>query len=121
METDHEILSDEELLALGRLLSVEDAKAAVLNVQRVKEIQFAYEVMRRFFTRDGVSISYHMNEPFKSMGSITLEAESFSFNGPFEATWFSRAVEFASNVEVYPLINGKLRMTLTFHELTYTV
>jgi len=48
------------------------------------------------------------------MGSICIEAEQLEFEN---CRWLARAIRFASNVEVYPLTSGKIRLVLTFHGL----
>ena len=62
-----------------------------------------------------VQISYKMYEPFKTMGSITVEGAVLEFDKP---EWFARIAEFASNTEIYPLTKNIVRMTFTFHGLT---
>jgi len=61
-----------------------------------------------------MQISHEIHEPFSSMGSICIEAEQLEFEN---CRWLARAIRFASNVEVYPLTSGKIRLVLTFHGL----
>ena len=94
----------------------DDRKVTFLNDLRLRQLQFVYACLL-YMTRDdeGISVNYKLYEPFKTMGSVTVEGESLEF---YEPKWLSRAVEFSSNVEVYPLVNGRVRMTFTFHGLT---
>ena len=48
------------------------------------------------------------------MGSVSVEGKSLEFDDPMR---FARAAEFASNVEIYPLANDRVRLTFTFHGL----
>lgn len=114
LQFENEEQIDEMLGNLMEMIEAEEEKPAVLNPIRLQQMQFAYGVLR-FLTRGvDAKMDYRLNEPVKSMGSITVEAKVLPFSN---AEWFCRSVEFASNVEVYALTNGKVRMTLTFHNL----
>lgn len=114
--------SDEEIgdmldgivAAIGGQVLEDESKPAIINPIKIKQMQFAYGVMQYLTKGTNARVSYSMHEPFKSMGSVSIEAKVISFAN---AEWFARAAEFASNTEVYPLANGKVRMTLTFHGL----
>ena len=90
----------------------QDAKPAAVVIPRLKQMEFAYAVMK-YLVRDlpGCSLSYKLHEPFKSFGSITVEAKELYF---IKREWFARAAEFASNLEVYPLTNGRVRLSMGF-------
>lgn len=90
----------------------QDAKPAAVVIPRLKQMEFAYAVMK-YLVRDipGCSLSYKLHEPFKSCGSITVEAKELYF---IKREWFARAAEFASNVEIYPLTNGRVRLSMGF-------
>lgn len=119
---DIEFQSDEEVwemldnvaVAVGEAIAADESKPAILNPIKVRQMQFAYGVLKYLTKGTGAQISYEMCEPYKSMGSISVEGANLAFANP---EWFARAAEFASNTEIYPLMNGKVRMTLTFHGL----
>ena len=70
----------------------------------------------KYLTRGtDAEVSYKLYQPFKSMGSVSVEAKVLEFYDP---EWFARAAEFASNTEVYPLAKNRVRLTFTFHGLT---
>ena len=52
------------------------------------------------------------------MGSVTLCGKNIVFKNP---EWFVKVVEYASNFEVYPKIDGTIEMNFTFHGLTTSV
>lgn len=96
-------------------IETDESKVTLLNRMRLKQLQFTYAALL-YLTRDaGVSVTYKLYEPFKTMGSVSIEGESLEFDKP---EWFSRVAEFASSTEVYPLKKNKVRMTFTFHGLT---
>ena len=92
----------------------DESKTKLLDPLKMKEMQFVYAVLKRYVEGNDIQLSYKLNEPFSSMGSVTIKGEDFIFPEP---KWIARAIEFASNVEVYPLVSGKVCMTFTFHGL----
>lgn len=97
------------------MIAEEEEKAAIVNPLKLAQIRFAYSVMV-FLTKDtGAKVTYKLNEPFKSMGSVSVEGKTLEFSS---SKWFARAAEFASNTEVYPLAKDAIRLTFTFHGLT---
>ena len=117
-EEEMERALDELVDSLKNDIENDDRKVTMLDAMRFNQIQFAYSVLQ-YITRDtDAQVSYKLNEPFKTMGSISVEGAALEFDSP---EWFARAAEFASNTEVYPLVNGKVRMTFTFHGLSKPV
>ncbi len=125
-EFEIEFHSDEEVWAMldnvvvtvGEAIEVDESKPAVLNPIKIQQMQFSYGVIKYLTQNTDIKLSYALNEPFKSMGSITVEGKCLTFTN---SEWFARAAEFASNTEIYPLTNGKVRLTLTFHGLVRPV
>lgn len=113
---------DKEMDDLIKFVGTEISKGyefpAVLIPSRLKQMQFAYKVLEKLTVGRNVRLTYEIHKPWNSMGSIVLEAKELVFN---DAEWFSRAAEFASNTEVYPLTNGNVRMAFTFHGLTKVI
>lgn len=106
---------DELLGALKDNIEADDKKTTVLDGLKLKQIQFAYSVLQYITRGTDAKVSCKLNEPFKTMGSISVEGPMLEFDCP---EWFSRVAEFASNTEVYPLAKNKVRLTFTFHGLT---
>lgn len=105
---------DNVVVTIGEAIVVDEEKTAVLNPIKIQQMQFAYGVLKYLTKGTDAKLSYKLNEPFKSMGSISVEGANLTFTN---SEWFARSCEFASNTEVYPLANGNVRMTLTFHGL----
>lgn len=115
-QSDEEVweMLDNVVVTVGESIAADEEKPAVLNPIKIQQMQFAYGVIKYLTRNTDAKLSYALNEPFKSMGSISVEGKTLTF---MNSEWFARACEFASNTEVYPLANGKVRMTLTFHGL----
>ena len=107
-------MHDNVVVTVGEAVMVDESRPAVLNPIKIQQMQFAYGVLKYLTKGTGAKLTYALNEPFKSMGSISVEGKNLTFTN---AEWFARAAEFASNTEVYPLTNGNVKMTLTFHGL----
>ena len=96
-------------------INSDEGKTTALNVLRLKQLQFAHAVLQYIMKGKNVQISYKLYEPFKTMGSVTVEGQVLEFD---KSEWFARVAEFATNTEVYPLAKNMVRMTFTFHGLT---
>jgi len=106
---------DELIDGLRADIENDDSKVTMLDAMRLKQIQFSYAALQYITRGTDTVVSYKLNEPFKTMGSISVEGQSLEFDKP---EWFARVAEFASNTEVYPLTKNRVRLTFTFHGLT---
>lgn len=103
---------------LASLISKEESNPSVLSLRKYRQVEFVYECMRYLMQNTDAEVSYKLFEPLKTMAYVSVESDSIEIT---DTLWFSRAAEFASNVEVYPLTSGKVRMTFTFHNITNIV
>jgi hypothetical protein len=116
-ESDDEITAafDEFVDSVRDSIERDEQKVTMLNAKRMEQLQFTYAVMKYLTKNTDAKLSYKLYEPFKTMGSVSVEGKLLEFDKP---EWFARAAEFASNTEVYPLAKNKVRLTFTFHGLT---
>lgn len=121
-ELDEELgdgLDDLDALIACIMEGVEDGESVdILDLRRVKEMQLAHQLLKRYVHGLDVSVSCNLHDPFHFMGNIRVEGEMVEFNDP---RWFVRVACLASNTEVYPLAKNRVRMTFTFHGLTRTI
>ena len=114
-EEDIQHLLDGFVEGMQDMVAEDEGKTTIINPLRLAQIKFTYSVMK-YLTRDtDAEVTYKLNEPFKTMGSVSGEGKVLEFAG---SKWFARAAEFASNTEVYPLAKNRIRLTFTFHGLT---
>ena len=114
-EEDIQRLLDGFVDGVQDMVAEAESKTTIINPLRLAQIKFTYSVMK-FLTRGtDAQVTYKLNEPFKTMGSVSVEGKVLEFAG---SKWFARAAEFASNTEVYPLAKNGVRLTFTFHGLT---
>ncbi len=97
--------------ALGTIIEAEESKPHVLNILRIQQMASAYQKLCLLAAPDW-KISYSLHEPYTSMGAITIEASEFIFEN---MNSIQQAVHDASNIEIYPLVDGTLRISITFH------
>ncbi len=104
---------DNLLLRIGNQAKADDESVGILNPIRVAQMRFCLGVMRFLTTgQAGIEVTYKMNQPFRSMGSVSVVGHLLRFQN---SEWFSRAAEFADNTEVYVMSDGKVKLTFTFH------
>ena len=101
--------------ALNELIMKDEGRTSVLDLTRMDQIMFCYTALKFYTKNMKVKLSYKLNEPYQSMGSISVEGKCMEFKDP---RWFSRIAEFASSMEVYPLAERAVRITFTFHGMT---
>ncbi len=96
----------------------EDNSIAVINPRKIQAVLYTYKVLKYLTKGTGAKVSYVLNEPYKSMGSVSVCGKNLTFSNP---KWFMVAVKLASNFNVYPKTNGTVQMDFTFHGLTVTL
>lgn len=116
-QSDEEIerFFDEFVESVRDEVEADEEKVTILDGLKLKQLQFTYAVLRYLIRGSDAELSYKLYEPFKTMGSVSVEGKLLEFDKP---EWFARAAEFANNTEVYPLARNRVRLTLTFHGLT---
>lgn len=100
---------------LGDDIEREENAPVMLNTQCFERMRRVEAGLKYVLKSQPVQISHKLHEPFKSMGSISVEGTDISF---CNTHMFVKIAQLASNVEVYPLTNGTVRLTFTFHGLT---
>lgn len=106
----------EELIAsLGSWILEDESVPGLLNVSKMAQLHFSHRLMQKLAQDSQMQVQCKTYEPFKSIGSIIIKGDQLEFSN---CKWLGRAMEFASNVEVYPLRSGGVRLALTFHGLT---
>ena len=114
-DADVEQALDDFIDAISDELEVDEAKTTILNINKLKQIKFVYSMLKYLTSGTDAVVSYKLYEPFKTMGSVSVEGKEIEFQNP---DWFSKISKFASNIEVYVLAKNKVRLTFTFHGLT---
>lgn len=106
---------DKLILRLAEMIMKEESTPSILNPFRLAQIMRSYKIIKNHLADEEMELSYALHDAFASIGTIHIEARGMQF---YSSAWFREALKYASNMEVYPLTNGKVRMALTFHGLT---
>lgn len=104
--------------SIGEWILEDEQQPGIINPVRCQQLQLSHNVLMKLAAGTDMQIAYEIHEPFNSMGSISIEGDQLEFAN---CRWLARAIGFASNMEVYSLTTGKLRMVLTFHGLVKRV
>ena len=121
---DFDGFEDEDLQAVDALIAylkeLPRAEVTMVNPHRVEQMRFSAAMMKKVLRETGSEARFEckQHESFSSVGVVRIEGAALNI---IDIEGFSRAAEFASNTEIYPLNNGKVRMTFTFHGLTIPV
>lgn len=88
-------------------------RLVVLDLQRVRDMQKAAAILERALSEAGCTASVRCGqcEAAPEMGEITIEGLSIRFQ---DLRAFAQAARLARNAEVYPLVQGGIRMTFGF-------
>ena len=113
-EAEIEEMLDGIVNSVEDMIIADEEKTAVLVPEKLQKMQFVHGVVKYLTKGTKAKVTYSLHTPFKSMGSVFVEAEEIKF---YDMKWFERIVQFADNVDIYPLTNGKIRMAITFHGL----
>lgn len=105
---------DDLIACIGSEIEMGESDPAAINPIKLYQIKFTYAVMKYLTKNTGARVTYELHKPFKSMGNVSVEGAKWTVTN---SVWFSRAAKYASNMEIYPLVNGRFRLTFTFHGL----
>lgn len=117
-EEEVEGVGDELIENLRKILKAEESGSYMLNIERCREMTAAYNTLKNIAQKSGGKTSIKFNEPFPSMVSMTVCGKSVEF---LDSDGFLSVAESADNLDAYPLTNGNINITFTFHGLTYRI
>lgn len=109
---------DEVIMEIANDVSKDEAGTSVIIPERVKQVETAYKTLRLIAKGKNVDVTYELNEPYTSMGSVTVVGKEVIITNP---VLLAKVASMASNFEVYPKTNGTVQMNFTFHNLTRKV
>lgn len=106
---------DEMVLAIGESVQAEDNQLSIINIQNIKKVAYVYKLMKLLLRGTGVKVEYKLNEPFRSMGSVSVIGKQIPIKNT-EA--LIEAAKLASNYDVFIRTDKTVEMDFTFHGLT---
>ena len=108
---------EETIRELAMMIEEQESEPQVLNLPRMHQMVQAYKQLQSIACDDW-KITTVVHKPVTSMGVICIEAEDLIFD---RMTEINKVLASADNMEIYPLTNGNIRMTIAFHGITQAV
>lgn len=120
MEQNYDREAEEFLDALVEMLKKsENGRVKVVNPMRYAQLRKAAADLKVLLHETTEEFEMEVKtDPLFNYGAITVELENMCVANPIA---FAQAVCAADNFEVYPLVNGKIRMDITFHAVLETI
>lgn len=123
---EEEFMSDEEvdemLESLTDLIDEqaenEGSRTSITDPKKAQVVLYTYKVLKYLTKGTKAKVTYALNEPYKSMGSVSVAGKELTFS---DSKLFMVAVKLADNFNVYPKTNGTVQMDFTFHGLTISL
>ena len=106
---------DSLVISVANDIAHDESRTSIINPYRMQQLLYTYKVMKYLMKGTSAKVTYKLHEPYQSMGSVSVTGKDIEFK---KVSWFLRAVELASNYEVYPKADGTVCMTFTFHGIT---
>lgn len=113
-----EEMLDNLVTTIGDEAAADDSQTAIINPYRIQQVLYTYKVLKYLTKGTKAKVTYALHEPYKSMGVVSVVGSDLLFRN---TEWFMKAVELASNFEVYPKTDGTVQMDFTFHGLTRAI
>lgn len=110
-----EEILDNTVVALSDAVSEDENRTSIANPYVLQKIANTYKLLKYALKGSKAKVTYALHQPYHSMGYISVVGKDVAFKNP---KWFVKAVEMASNFEVYAKTNGDVEMNFTFHGLT---
>lgn len=126
IDFDTEFMTDEEvekmldslITTVDDAMTANDGEVSIINPYRIQQMQYTYKVLKYLTKGTKSKVAYALHKPYKSMGFVSVTGKNLMFRN---MDWFSKAVELASNFEVYPKTDGTVQMNFTFHGITKAI
>lgn len=124
---DHEEEFDESMETLDAFIEylkeqMEDGTyTSITDPAKVEIMKFCALAIKRALPKTGCPVKITSGQESvlgSRYGWVRIEADKLDIT---DTKWFCRAAEFADSTECYPLANGKVRMTFTFHRVTIPI
>ncbi len=113
-----ENLDFEVIDSLAEYLRTHAPQASILNGKRYVELYMAKEALDEVLRQSDAAPSQMKLDPMFLSGSLVAEVDDFEVH---DLTLLQVAMSKADNFEIYPLVNGKMRMAFTFQRLMCAV
>ena len=104
---------------LNYLRSLPKPAGYILNPKRIREIHKCYVILKEIIRREQLDVDLRCGlSKNPSLGYIEITGDEFIAT---DSLAFAEVILTASNFEVYPLIDGRIRANFTFYQTAFPV
>ena len=117
---DEAFLNDEEAEAainetieeVAEAIQAEEQGIIFTNPRKMKDLMVIYKLMKYITSGKRLKITYEINKPYKTMAFVSIVGKDLKFSHP---QWFVMATKIASNVDIFPRVDGAVQIDFTFN------
>ena len=117
---DEAFLNDEEAEAainetieeVAEAIQAEEKGIIFTNPRKMKDLMVVYKLMKYITSGKRLKITYEINKPYKTMAFVSIIGKDLKFSHP---QWFVMATKIASNVDIFPRVDGTVQIDFTFN------
>ena len=117
---DEAFLNDEEAEAainetieeVAEAIQAEEQGIVFTNPRKMKDLMVVYKLMKYITSGKRLKITYEINKPYKTMAFVSIVGKDLKFSHP---QWFVMATKIASNVDIFPRVDGTVQIDFTFN------
>ena len=91
---------------------------SVTDPAKAEAIRSAYELLKRLMKGTSAEVTLALNSPFKSMAYIRITGDNLIFKNP---KLIAAVSKMASNINIYPKVDGTAQFDFTFNGITETI
>jgi len=105
--------------ALCEYLREHQPRAQVLNLERYSEMCLAKTLLEEVLAKAGYSVKLSVQYiPMLQHAALSAELDDFEVSDPL---LFAAVLQLADNFEVYPLLNGRVRIAFSFNRMMKSI
>lgn len=117
---DEAFMNDEEAEAainetieeVAQAIQAEEQGIIFTNPRKMKDLMVVYKLMKYITSGKRLKITYEINKPYKTMAFVSIVGKDLKFSHP---QWFVMATKIASNVDIFPRVDGTVQIDFTFN------
>lgn len=117
---DEAFMNDEEAEAainetieeVAQAIQAEEQGIIFTNPRKMKDLMVVYKLMKYITSGKRLKITYEINKPYKTMAFVSIVGKDLKFSHP---RWFVMATKIASNVDIFPRVDGTVQIDFTFN------
>lgn len=110
MDNNFEISIDE----IAKMIAEDQKGTWMVLPEKVELVETLFEELLNNVKGDDIEMCYDVNQPYISSGAISIRGEDIEIRSSNLIAMLMRA---AANVEIYPLVDGRVQMDFTFYGL----